>query len=434
MTLKLQDKKVAFYTLGCKLNFAETSTIARDLYNNGFKRVDFSEPADLYVINTCSVTGQADSKCRKIIRQAIGFSPGAFIAVTGCYAQLKPGEIAQIPGVDLVLGAGEKFNLTNHFNSLKKRVKSVIHSCEIKNLNTFIPSYSTDERTRTFLKIQDGCDYSCSFCTIPLARGKSRSESISHILNTAKEISANGTKEIVLTGVNIGDFGAGRGESFFDLIQELDRIERIRRFRVSSIEPNLLSDEIIAFVANSQKFVPHFHISLQSGSNKILKLMRRRYQKELFANTVNKIKSLIPNCCIGVDVIVGFPSETDEDFMETYNFIEGLDVSYLHVFTYSERPNTIALEIPGLVPNVEKNKRSRILHILSDNKRRLFYDNYIGKTLSVLFESNDQDLLNGFTKNYIKVRVPGLESLLNEIRDVKLLENQRTYVIGDLSN
>jgi len=424
------QKRVAFHTLGCKLNFSETSAISRLFTNEGFTKVEFGEEADVYVINTCSVTEAADKKCRQAVRQALKHSPKAFVAVTGCYAQLKPTEISHIEGVDLVLGANEKFNIISHLDNLSKRETPGVHACEIMHTKTFVPSYSAGDRTRSFLKVQDGCDYFCSFCTIPLARGRSRSNSIADTLKTVHEAVRTGIKEVVLTGVNIGDFGKnslsfgeGGGETFFDLIKALDKVEGIVRFRISSIEPNLLSNEIIEFVAGSNKFVPHFHIPLQSGSDKILKLMRRRYESQLYANRIETIKTLLPDCCIGVDVIVGFPSETEEDFIETYNFINGLDVSYLHVFTYSERADTTALRIPGKVPQEEKNRRSKMLHILSEKKKRHFYEQQKGKTVTVLFEhENDDGFMYGFTENYIKVKTPYNPLLANELINV-CLEN-----------
>jgi len=402
-------KKVAFHTLGCKLNFAETSTIARDFTDNGYKKVGFDEQPDVFVINTCSVTENANKKCVQIVKKAKRSAPNSIIAVTGCFAQLKPNEIADIPGVDMVLGASEKFNLVEKLAAYQKNGAPKVYSCEIDHVREFEASYSHGDRTRSFLKVQDGCDYSCAFCTIPLARGSSRSDTIENIVKSAKEIAIKGVKEIVLSGVNIGDFGSNssnkKNETFLDLIKELDEIEGIKRFRISSIEPNLLSNEIIEFVANSKRFMPHFHIPLQSGSNKILKKMRRRYQGELYTDRVAHIKELMPHCCIGADVIVGFPGETKKDFMDTYNFLNDLDVSYLHVFTYSERENTKAIEMDGVVPAKERAERSKMLHQLSDKKRRNFYSQFEDTMANVLFESeNDDGTVNGFTENYIKVK------------------------------
>jgi threonylcarbamoyladenosine tRNA methylthiotransferase MtaB len=418
------NKKVAFYTLGCKLNYSETSSIGRMFNNAGFDTVDFTDTPNVYVINTCSVTDNADKKCKKIVKEALKISPNAFITIVGCYAQLKPTEIAEIPGVDMVLGAAEKFRLVEYITDLTKNPKAVVHNQPVSEANTFVPSYSFGDRTRTFLKVQDGCDYSCTFCTIPLARGSSRSDTIENVILQAKEIAASGVKEIVLTGVNLGDFGIRNGsreDRFFDLVKALDEVEGIERIRISSIEPNLLNDEIIAFVASSKRFVPHFHIPLQSGSDKILGLMRRRYKRELYLNRVAKIKQLMPNCCIGVDVIVGFPGETREDFIDTYNFLNDLDVSYLHVFTYSERENTPAAEMSGVVPGSTRADRSKMLHILSDKKRRAFYESQLGKTDEVLFEGDVKDgYMHGFTRNYVKVKARFDPILVNEIRSVHL--------------
>jgi threonylcarbamoyladenosine tRNA methylthiotransferase MtaB len=418
------NKKVAFYTLGCKLNYSETSSIGRLFNNAGFDTVDFTDTPNVYVINTCSVTENADKKCKKIVKEALKISPNAFITIVGCYAQLKPKEIAEIPGVDMVLGAAEKFQLVDHITDLTKKPKAVVLNQPVSEANQFIPSYSFGDRTRTFLKVQDGCDYSCTFCTIPLARGSSRSDTIENVIAQAKEIAASGVKEIVLTGVNLGDFGIRNGQRedrFFDLVKALDEVEGIDRIRISSIEPNLLSDEIIAFVATSKRFVPHFHIPLQSGSNKILGLMRRRYKRELYTERVAKIKELMPNCCIGVDVIVGFPDETREDFVDTYNFLNDLDVSYLHVFTYSERENTPAAEMSGVVPGSTRADRSKMLHILSDKKRRAFYETQIGKTDEVLFEADLKDgIMHGFTRNYVKVKTKYDPILVNELKTVHL--------------
>lgn len=418
------NKKVAFYTLGCKLNFSETSAIGRQFSDAGFEPVAFTEQADVYLINTCSVTEHADKKCRKVVKEALKHSPNAFIAIVGCYAQLKPKEISEIPGVDVVLGAAEKFRITEYITDLTKNRKTQIFNQDISEAKDFISSYSFGERTRTFLKVQDGCDYTCSFCTIPLARGASRSDTIEHVITQAKEIADSGVKEIVLTGVNLGDFGIRNGQredKFFDLVRELDHVEGIDRIRISSIEPNLLTDEIIQFVAGSKIFVPHFHIPLQSGCNKILGLMRRRYKRELYADRISEIKRLMPDCCIGVDVIVGFPGETDEDFLSTYNFLNELDVSYLHVFTYSERENTPAAEMKGKVPGSVRAERSKMLHILSEKKRRAFYGTQAGKSAEILFEGDHKNgFMHGFTRNYVKVKTVYDPLMINEIRKVNL--------------
>lgn len=419
-------KKVAFHTLGCKLNFSETSTIARLFEDQGYEKVDFSQEADVYVINTCSVTANADKECKQIVRSALSVSPDAFVAIIGCYAQLKPEEIANIEGVDVVLGASEKFKLLNYLSDLNKKEQALVHNCEIDTVDDFVASYSQDERTRVFLKAQDGCDYNCSFCTIPMARGASRSDTIEHVVANAKKIAKQDVKEIVLTGVNLGDFGkkqqgAEQKENFYELVQALDQVAGIERFRISSIEPNLLKDEIIEFVGKSNRFVPHFHIPLQSGSNKILKAMRRRYLRELYASRVDKIKTTMPECCIGVDVIVGFPGETDEDFLETYQFLNELAISYLHVFTYSERDNTLAQEMGDVVPVHIRKKRNKMLRILSTKKLRHFYEQHIGTTHSVLFEAdNKEGFMHGFTKNYIKVKTPFDPKLINQLIDVRL--------------
>lgn len=418
------NKKVAFYTLGCKLNYSETSAIGRMFKDAGYKIVNFTDRADVYIINTCSVTDHADKKCRKVVKEALKHSPSAYITIVGCYAQLKPKEIAEIEGVDMVLGAAEKFRIVEFISDLTKQPKTIIYNSPIEETHQFVSSYSYGDRTRTFLKVQDGCDYSCTFCTIPLARGASRSDTIEHIVQQAEEIAKNGVKEIVLTGVNIGDFGVIEGKrthQFLDLVKALDNVEGINRIRISSIEPNLLSNEIIEFVAQSKRFVPHFHIPLQSGSNKILGLMRRRYRRELYKDRVNNIKSLMPDACIGVDVIVGFPGETREDFIDTYNFINDLNISYLHVFTYSERENTLAIEMEGIVPGAQRADRSKMLHILSDKKRRAFYETQIGKTEEVLFETDHKEgFMHGFTKNYVKVKVKYDPVLVNELKKVKL--------------
>ncbi len=413
----------AFYTLGCKLNFAETSTIARQLVQHGFEKIRFEEGADVYVINTCSVTDHADRKCKRVVAEALRKNPEAKVVVVGCYAQLKPEEIAKIPGVDLVLGAHEKFNIAEFLPSVKEKGNTIISQRKIKETNFFIPSYSIGDRTRTFLKVQDGCDYVCAFCTIPLARGSSRNESIEKTVKVAREIAATEVKEIVLSGVNIGDFGKSTGETFFDLLKELDEVEGIDRIRISSIEPNLLTDEIIEWCATSNKIVPHFHIPLQSGNDKILKMMRRRYLKEVYATRVDKIKSLMPQACIGVDIIVGFPGETEEDFLDTYQFLNELDVSYFHVFTYSERAKTTAIKMEDKVPMIERKRRNEMLTILSEKKRRYFYEQQIGKTFHVLFESeHEKGSMFGFTENYVKVRFPYDPALINEIQKVKLKE------------
>jgi threonylcarbamoyladenosine tRNA methylthiotransferase MtaB len=417
-------KKVAFYTLGCKLNYSETSTISRKMEDAGYQKVEFTEQPDIFIINTCSVTENADKKCRKVVREARNISPDAYVAIIGCYAQLKPKEISEIPGVDAVLGAAEKFRLVELLDGFVRSQTPQVLASAIESANTFNTSYSLHDRTRTFLKVQDGCDYSCTFCTIPLARGSSRSDSIPNIVEQAKKIVATGVKEIVLTGVNTGDFGIREGERkdrFVDLLKELEKVEGLERLRISSIEPNLLTDEIIDLVASSSKLVPHFHIPLQSGSNAILKLMRRRYQRELYTSRVEKIKSVMPDCCIGVDVIVGFPGETNEHFLETYKFLNELDISYLHVFTYSERENTVAAELPGVVPMKVRNERSRMLHILSDKKRRAFYEANLNKTFTVLFENDLEDgLMHGFTENYIRVAAKFDPLLINETKTVLL--------------
>jgi threonylcarbamoyladenosine tRNA methylthiotransferase MtaB len=424
-------KKVAFHTLGCKLNFSETSTISREFINHGFEKVKYSGFADLYIINTCSVTDNADKEARKLIRQAKKRNPNSAIAIIGCYAQLKPESIAKIDGVDLVLGAEEKFNLIKYLDKidLNKTSATIIQS-EISETKEFMPSFSFGERTRSYLKVQDGCDYTCSFCTIPQARGASRSDSVKKTKEIAMQISKTDIREIVLTGVNIGDFGKNKAETFLDLIFELDTLENIDRIRISSIEPNLLTNEIIQFCYNSKKFTPHFHVPLQSGSNKILKLMRRRYFAELYKERIELIKSINPNTCIGVDVIVGFPGEEEEDFLKTYEFINSLDISYLHVFTYSERPNTDALKIDKIVPKEERSKRSKMLHILSDKKKRSFYESFTGNTKPVLFESYKNEKLIGHSDNYIKVEVNGPKELINTIRDVKLIKNQGNIFQG----
>ncbi|MCB9227339.1 MAG: tRNA (N(6)-L-threonylcarbamoyladenosine(37)-C(2))-methylthiotransferase MtaB [Chitinophagales bacterium] len=424
------NRKVAYYTLGCKLNFSETSAISRSLTDNGYTKVDFSERADYYIINTCSVTDNADKKCKNIVKQAKKINPEAKVVIIGCYAQLKPEEIAGINGVDLVLGANEKFNLHEHLDKIGEEAKVI--AGPIKEVGFYSEAFSYGERTRSFVKIQDGCDYFCSFCTIPLARGRSRSSSINKTLDLVEKVAQTKVKEIVLTGVNIGDFGKTEDgkkhtqENFFQLVQELDKVEAIDRFRISSIEPNLLSNEIIDFVAQSKKFVPHFHIPLQSGSDNLLKLMRRKYDTALYRQRVSKIKEVMPHCCIGVDVIVGFPGETDAEFEKTMNFLKELDVSYLHVFTYSERANTKALNIEPVVPLNVRRERSKQLRILSEKKRRAFYEQYENEYAQVLLEAeNDEGIMYGFTKNYIKVAVPYQEEMVNTIQKVQLSKVNR---------
>lgn len=420
-------KKVAFYTLGCKLNFSETSTIARDFQNEGFERVDFEEIADIYVINTCSVTDNADKQFKQIVKKAMKLNDKAFVAAVGCYAQLKPEELAAVDGVDLVLGATEKFKITDYINDLSKNDMGEVHSCEIEEADFYVGSYSIGDRTRAFLKVQDGCDYKCTYCTIPLARGISRSDALENVLKNAKEISEQGIKEIVLTGVNIGDYGKGEfgnkkhEHTFLDLVKALDEVEGIERLRISSIEPNLLKNETIEFVSQSRTFVPHFHIPLQSGSNDILKKMKRRYMRELYSDRVAKIREVMPHACIGVDVIVGFPGETDEHFLETYHFLNDLDISYLHVFTYSERDNTEAIEMEGVVPMNVRSKRSKMLRGLSVKKRRAFYESQIGTNRTVLFESeNKEGYIHGFTENYVKVKTPWNPELVNTLHEINL--------------
>ena len=424
------NQKVAFYTLGCKLNFSETSTIARQLHEEGFAKVEFNESADIYVINTCSVTENADKKCKQIVKKALSFNANAFVIIIGCYAQLKPKEIAEMYGVDLVLGANEKFNIANYLDNTSKKEIAQIENESIKETKEFIPGYSYGDRTRTFMKIQDGCDYFCTFCTIPLARGKSRNASIDKTILEANKIAKTGVKEVVLTGVNIGDFGQGNRENFFQLIQELDKLKGIERFRISSIEPNLLSEEIIDFVAKSNKFVPHFHIPMQSGSDKLLKAMRRKYDKSLYESRINKINKTIPNCCIGVDVIVGFPGETDEDFEETYSFLNQLNIAYLHVFTYSERANTTAKKMGDSVPMNIRKERSKRLRILSEKKKREFYKQNEQKTEEVIFESeHEHGIMHGFTSNYVKVKAPFNPLIKNHVVAVKMTEVDRDGIM-----
>jgi threonylcarbamoyladenosine tRNA methylthiotransferase MtaB len=431
----LMEKRrtVAFHTLGCKLNFSETSTLSRMLENDGFEKRSFDDLADVYVINTCSVTDNADKECRQLVRRIQRKSPESLVVITGCYAQLKPKEISEIPGVDLVLGAAEKFNIGTHIRELAKGDSAKISSCDIEEVSGFNASYSLNDRTRTFLKVQDGCDYNCSFCTIPMARGKSRSDTIANVIRNAEELAANSVKEIVLTGVNLGDFGGPlqtspyrgglkeREENFFELIKQLDEIEGIERYRISSIEPNLLTNEIIEFVSNSKKFMPHFHIPLQSGSNKTLAAMRRRYKRELYEERVGLIKTLMPHCCIGVDVIVGFPGETEDDFKETFELLHSLDVSYLHVFTYSERDNTKALEIKPVVPINVRHDRNKILRNLSYMKMQFFTEQHSGETRKVLFESHEKNgMMEGYTDNYIRITAPFRNDFSNQVVDWKL--------------
>ena len=426
-----EARTVAFHTLGCKLNFSETSTLSRMLESEGFEKKEFDGLADVYVINTCSVTDNADKECRQIVRRIQRKAPESLVVITGCYAQLKPKEISEIPGVSLVLGAAEKFNIVKHIRELSKGDSAKICSCDIEEVTDFHASYSINDRTRTFLKVQDGCNYNCSFCTIPQARGRSRSDTIEDVVKNVKHLASHGVKEIVLTGVNLGDFGRlqtspngggfgktqrNRDQNFFDLIRELEKVEGIQRYRISSIEPNLLTNEIIEFVANSDKFMPHFHIPLQSGSNKILGMMRRRYKRELYTEKVNLIKTLMPHCCIGVDVIVGFPGETDQDFKETFDFLHSLDISYLHVFTYSERDNTHALNIKPVVPMNVRHERNKILRNLSYMKMQYFTQQHTGQIRKVLFEAHDKNgTMEGYTDNYIRISVPYREECANEI-------------------
>ena len=422
-------KKVAFYTLGCKLNFSETSTIARNFQNEGFERVGFEEAADIYVINTCSVTENADKRFKSIVKNALKKNDKAYLIAVGCYAQLKPEELAAVDGVDLVLGATEKFKVTDYLNDLSKNDMGEVHSCEISEADFYVGSYAVGYRTRAFLKVQDGCDYKCTYCTIPLARGISRSDTLENVLNNAREISEKGIKEIVLTGVNIGDYGKGEfgnkkhEHTFHELVQALDVVKGIHRLRISSIEPNLLQNKTIEFVAQSKSFVPHFHIPLQSGSDALLKLMKRRYLQQTYTDRVTAIKNKMPNACIGVDVIVGFPGETDELFLETYNYLNEMDISYLHVFTYSERPNTEAVDMSGVVPLKTRQKRSKMLRGLSVKKRRAFYESQLQTEQSVLFENENKDgYAQGFTENYVKVKTPWNPSLANTIHRIVLTE------------
>jgi threonylcarbamoyladenosine tRNA methylthiotransferase MtaB len=422
------QKTVAFHTLGCKLNFAETSTIARNLLDNGYERVEFSQPSDVYIINTCSVTANADKECRTIVKNAMKANPNGFVVIVGCYAQLKPHEIAEMEGVDLVLGAAEKFNIADYLEDLNKTDKTIVHSCEIDEADFYVGSYSIGDRTRAFLKVQDGCDYKCTYCTIPLARGISRSDTVENVIKNAKEIASQGIKEIVLTGVNIGDYGKGEfgnkkhENTFLELVQELDKVESIERIRISSIEPNLLRNETIDFVSKSERFVPHFHIPLQSGSDEILRKMKRRYLTKLYKERIEKVRELMPHACIGVDVIVGFPGETEEHFLETYNFLNSLPISYLHVFTYSERDNTEAANFEGIVPQNIRKQRNKMLRILSEKKRMAFYQSQLGMTQKVLWESeNKAGKISGFTENYVKVETDFDEDLINQTELVDLL-------------
>ena len=430
------QKKVAFYTLGCKLNFSESSTIARSFQEKNYRRVDFHEKADIYVINTCSVTDNADKRFKTIVKSALKQNNNAFLIAIGCYAQLKPEELAAVDGVDLVLGATEKFKVTDYIHNLSKNDIGEVHSCEIEDANFYEGSYSIGDRTRAFLKVQDGCDYKCTYCTIPLARGISRSDTLNNVLKNAKEISERGIKEIVLTGVNIGDYGKGEfgnkihEHTFFDLVQSLDKVDGIHRLRISSIEPNLLKNETIDFVSNSNSFVPHFHIPLQSGSDELLRKMKRRYLRSTFTDRVKTIKNTMPNACIGVDVIVGFPGETDAMFLETYNYLNELDISYLHVFTYSERPNTEAVLMDGVVPKDIRHKRSKMLRGLSVKKRRAFYESQLGNTLTVLFESeNKEGYIYGFTENYVKVKTTWNPELVNTLHQIKLTKINKEGIV-----
>ncbi len=424
------NKRIALKTIGCKLNFAETSTISREFVNRGFDIVDFNSKADVYVVNTCTVTANADKDCRKAVHQANRNNPNAFVAMVGCFSQLKPEEANSIEGVNVVLGNTEKYNVFEYYRDFQNTNGTFDYHGNIDKLDEFHSSYSAEERTRTFLKIQDGCDYECTYCTIPLARGKSRSGNIENTMLQAKEIAKTNTREIVLTGVNTGDFGNNTNETFFDLIKELDKLENIDRIRISSIEPNLLTGEMIDFIAESNLFVPHFHIPLQAGSNKILKDMRRRYQRQLYSERVEKVRSVMPDCCIGVDVIVGFPTETEKDFKETYDFLNSLDISYLHVFSYSPRDNTKALDFKNIVIHAQRKERSKILHELSDSKQKSFYDKFIRQERKVLFESYVDGKIQGHTDNYIKVKLKGKAEMINKIIPVKLIVNETEYMVG----
>lgn len=431
-----QTKTVAFHTLGCKLNFSETSTIARNLKDNGYQKVEFTDSANVYVINTCSVTANADKECRTIVKNAMKANPEGFVVVVGCYAQLKPQEIAEMEGVDLVLGAAEKFNIAEYLDDINKKEETIVHSCEIEEADFYVGSYSIGDRTRAFLKVQDGCDYKCTYCTIPLARGISRSDTVENVIKNANEIAQKGIKEIVLTGVNIGDYGKGEfgnkkhEHTFLELVQELDQVDAIERIRISSIEPNLLKNQTIDFVSKSNRFVPHFHIPLQSGSDEILKKMKRRYLSNLYLDRVTKIREVMPNACIGVDVIVGFPGETEELFMETYNFLNELPISYLHVFTYSERDNTEAIEFEGVVDQGERKRRNKMLRILSEKKRQAFYQSQLNSTQKVLWEHDNKDgKMFGFTENYVKVQTDFNPELLNETQIVDLVRINHNGIV-----
>ena len=430
--MSTEPKTVAFHTMGCKLNFSETSTISRDFIQQGFKKVNYRDKADIYVINTCSVTENADKEARKLVRQAKRRNPDSSVAIIGCYAQLKPDEIANLDGVDMVLGAEEKFNILNHIDKMAMSQDTTVFNSSIKNLKNFKPSYSIGERTRSYLKVQDGCDYTCSFCTIPLARGKSRNADVITTIQKAREIESYGVKEIVLTGVNVGDFGSNGDETFLDLISKLDSLENIERIRISSIEPNLLNEEIIEFCCSSNLFMPHYHIPLQSGSNKLLKAMRRRYDREHYRHKVNLIKSLDPSACIGADVIVGFPGETDDDFLDTYNFIKDLDLAYLHVFSYSERENTDAKNYENSVPKTKRAERSKVLRNLSKKKRQNFQEEYLNRARDVLFESIKGGYAFGYSDNYIQVKVPESPELINSIHSVNLKKVNGEVVLGEL--
>ena len=431
-----QTKTVAFHTLGCKLNFSETSTIARNLKDSGYQKVEFTDSANVYVINTCSVTANADKECRTIVKNAMKANPDGFVVVVGCYAQLKPQEIAEMEGVDLVLGAAEKFNIAEYLDDINKKEETIVHSCEIEEADFYVGSYSIGDRTRAFLKVQDGCDYKCTYCTIPLARGISRSDTVENVIKNANEIAQKGIKEIVLTGVNIGDYGKGEfgnkkhEHTFLELVQELDQVDAIERIRISSIEPNLLKNETIDFVSKSNRFVPHFHIPLQSGSDEILKKMKRRYLSNLYLDRVTKIREVMPNACIGVDVIVGFPGETEELFMETYNFLNELPISYLHVFTYSERDNTEAIEFEGVVDQGERKRRNKMLRILSEKKRQAFYQSQLNSTQKVLWEHDNKDgKMFGFTENYVKVQTDFNPELVNETQIVDLIRINHNGIV-----
>ncbi|MBO6212025.1 tRNA (N(6)-L-threonylcarbamoyladenosine(37)-C(2))-methylthiotransferase MtaB [Algoriella sp.] len=431
-----QTKTVAFHTLGCKLNFSETSTIARNLKDSGYQKVEFTDPANVYVINTCSVTANADKECRTIVKNAMKANPEGFVVIVGCYAQLKPQEIAEMEGVDLVLGAAEKFNIAEYLDDLNKKEETIVHSCEIEEADFYVGSYSIGDRTRAFLKVQDGCDYKCTYCTIPLARGISRSDTVENVIKNANEIAERGIKEIVLTGVNIGDYGKGEfgnkkhEHTFFELVQELDQVEAIERIRISSIEPNLLKNETIDFVSKSNRFVPHFHIPLQSGNDEILKKMKRRYLSNLYLDRVTKIREVMPHACIGVDVIVGFPGETEELFMETYNFINELPISYLHVFTYSERDNTEAIDFEGVVDQGERKRRNKMLRILSEKKRQAFYQSQLGSTQKVLWEHDNKDgKMFGFTENYVKVQTEFNPDFVNQTHLVDLVRINHNGIV-----